>query len=151
MPTLFCAFFEQNNCPFTCVSLWFWITKPHANSCTWTSSDHSPIPTRTLRVSTWFHAVQQDPPLFGCYYGDASWAKTKAEQKTSSLRQEPLAELWQPNQAWLYKLEPPISVFLCLLFWSVYSQTNIDLENILGLVVEMKGREFISFLRGRAL
>lgn len=37
--------------------------------------------------------VQPDLPLFGCYYGDASRPKTKAEQKLSSLRQEPLAAL----------------------------------------------------------
>ena len=56
--------------------------------------------------------VQPDPPLSGCYYGDASRAKTKAEQKLSSLRQEPLADLWQPNLAWQRKRESHLSLSL---------------------------------------
>lgn len=52
------------------------------------SEEHSMYPLHFMRCR-----VQPDPPLSGCYYGDASRAKTKAEQKLSSLRQEPLADL----------------------------------------------------------
>lgn len=100
--------------------------------------------------------VQPDPPLSGCYYGDASRAKTKAEQKLSSLRQEPLAELWQPNLAWQQRLEPSlslslflsVSLTLCLssehckcLFPSKYWLREI---NELTWLIKMKGREFIT-------
>ena len=71
------------------------------------SEEHSMYP---LHFMQW--RVQPDPPLSGCYYGDASRAKTKAEQKLSSLRQEPLADLWQPNLAWQRKRERVISLSL---------------------------------------
>lgn len=35
---------------------------------------------------------QPGSPLSGCYYGDASSAKTKAVEKISSLRPEPVAD-----------------------------------------------------------
>lgn len=54
--------------------------------------------------------VQPAPQLSGCYYGDASRAKTKAEQKRSSLRL--LAELWRTNLACQQRLLPSLSLSL---------------------------------------
>lgn len=81
--------------PFTPGHLLTLLWRPKANSFLYLSLVYRPISIwRTLHVPTPFHAVLKaaSSPLSGHYYGNASLAQKKAEQKTSSLRQELLAE-----------------------------------------------------------
>lgn len=86
--------------------------------------------------------VQPDPPLYGCYHGDTSRAKTKAKHKLSSVRQEALAQRLQPNLAWLI---PFLSLSLSRLvsYWrsSFPSKYWLRETNESTWLIEMKGRE----------